>query len=118
MKLSDFETSHTDLRKAVPKHLVMYAGENDLVVISDVPRITEEQYEKLYKMSFKERLRYGVGDEVDFMPTLWDPLFKNKEKWYKWVESRRSMVIRTMTWNKFVEFVKENYPDEEDDFNE
>ena len=119
MKLSDFETSHTNLRQGVQNHLVMYAGENDIVIISDVPRISEEQYEKLYKISFKERLRYGVGDEVSFMPILWDGMFRdNEEKWHKWVETRRQ-VIRTMTWNKFVEFVKENYPnDEDDDFDE
>lgn len=132
MKLSDFETRRTDLRKAVPKHLIMYAGENDIIVISDVPPISEEQYKKLYEISFKERLHggLGVGDEVDFMPTIWDPTFRDdKEKWYKWVESRHrrsdparhhtgGMVIRTMTWKQFVEFVKENYPDEDDDFAE
>jgi len=96
----------------------MYAGENGIIVISDVPPISEKQYEKLYIMSFKERMRYGVSDEVDFMPTIWDPTFRDdKEKWYKWVESRQH-VIRTMTWNEFVEFVKETFPDEEDDFSD
>ena len=97
----------------------MYAGENDIVIISDVPRISQEQYEKLYKISFKERLRYGVADEVDFMPTFWDPLWKNEEKWHGWVKARRGMVIRTMTWKQFVADMKENYPnDEDDDFDE
>ena len=93
----------------------MYAGENDLIVISDVPRISEEQYKKLYKISFKER---NEIEEVDVVPILYDPLFRdNEEKFYKWVDARQHN-IRTMTWKQFVSFVKENYPDEDDDFNE
>ena len=54
MKLQDlYENSIADLQIAIDNQLVMLGGDEDIVIISDVPSISEKQYKRLYRMSFK-----------------------------------------------------------------
>ena len=121
MKLINlFETSLADIRKAIDDHLVMLGGDTDVVIISDVPLISEPQYQRLYRMSFKDRSNsnmdpdWGVESDVDISPVFYS--VGNYKKWFAHLGSEGDRVTYlTMKWNEFVKHAKENYPGEDDD---
>ena len=123
MKLINlFETSLTDVQHAIHNQLVMLGGDDDIVIISDVPEISEKQYKRLYRMSFKDETHsnmdpdWGVENEVEIAPAFYS--VGDYEKWFKYLETSSANIF-TMKWNEFVKHAKENYPGEtDDDFDE
>ena len=119
MKVLDlFENSIADLQKAIDNHLVMLGGDEDIVIISDVPLISEKQYKRLYRMSFKDETHsnmdpdWGVESEVDISPAFYS--VGDYGRWFKHIDETEANII-TMKWNEFVKHAKENYPGEDDD---
>ena len=117
-----FETSIADIQNAIDNQLVMLGGEDDVVIISDVPSISEKQYKRLYRMSFKDETHsnmdtdWGVENEVDISPAFYS--VGDYDRWFKHIGETKANII-TMKWNEFVKYAKENYPGEtDDDFDE
>jgi len=119
MKLQNlFETPYDDLRQVIDHKLVMLGGDDDIVIISDVPLISEEQYKRLYRMSFKDKAHsnmdtdWGVENEVEISPAFYS--VGDYDRWFMHIEGTGAKVF-TMKWNEFVKYAKENYPGESDD---
>ncbi len=141
MKLKDLQEGQVatpnDVRQALENNLVFdeVIGINDVTfIITDVPRISEEKYQQLFRVSFEEGsltdmriLPYHLtGDYLRHASNKGKAEYE--KKWFEWLEkayktgkgghTKNSFHIEAVTWKEFVAKMKENYPPAADDFSE
>ena len=117
MKLHDlFENNltSTDIRDIAQKNLVMISNIGRVYIISDVPAISKDQFNKLKDLSFKYRYedaRYAVHRLVD---KDW-----NNKQWKMWEDTLRNSKIEELKWKDYVAKTKWTGRDaDDDDFSE
>jgi len=113
MKLDNLKD--TNLHRAMKTNLVIEVNDEDgimdteIFIITDVPRITQKQFNKLYDISFKETKPKNFLTIEQFAP------------YNTWAENQRP---EKMEWKKFVHHMQTYYnpwwddQDNEDDFDE
>ena len=136
MKLRNlFESKLTpaEVREVGKRHSVIEAGDEgggingiamSVFIISDVPRISEDQFIKLRDASF-EGMTLAMGVSVLPVHLFGPPYTQNfsEDDWYDHFEETYYSVgssgvsIETLTWKQFVTTIKEAFPSH-DDFSE
>ena len=108
MKLINlFENSIADLQKAIDNQLVMLGGDDDIVIISDVPIISEKQYKRLYRMSFKDETHsnmdpdWGVESEVDISPAFF--MVGDYKRWFEHIGETKANMQETIDYARYLE---------------
>ena len=113
LKDTKLNTKYRRLKRA-KNHLVMEVNDEDgimdseIYIISDVPKITKKQCDKLYDVSF------------DRAPPRHFLTIERFDPYNSWAEN---MDIETLTWKKFVRAMQEYYhpwfdDQDDDDFDE
>ena len=115
MKLRNLFEDDTKFFQHLKTNLIVEVTDEDgtmkseFYIISDVPRISEEQFDKLYEVSFKAKppRSFLILDRVDSYESKYRP-----------------HMVFDMTWKKFVKYMQEYWheyyddPDDTDDFDE
>ena len=102
------------------KHLVLevsYEFMTEIYIITDVPKISMEQYSQLYRTSFETG---SITNEIEISPVHLSSTM-DEDHWYDWLEAGHGgpEKIEKMKWKEFVAHMKTTFPlggYEEDDF--
>jgi len=117
MKLRNlFETLAPEIIQAEKNHLVLDIGFHEgvhIFIISNVPRISNKKFQKLYDISFEP------GSVNEDMPIPHRVPYGALEKMNVFIPGSRvkELKVKILKWNEFVETMKTSFPPE-DDFDE
>ena len=114
-------SKRANLRKVAQKHLVVSITSNDKYVITDIPRLTEEQFEKLKSISFNPTITHNGRPQSSYI-NMFPPYTWDNKKWDDWEEQHTGPLnVHKLKWKELVAKVEEKYPDniyKHDDFSE
>ena len=108
------------LRLYGQKHLIVevdYEFMTLVYVITDVPKISTEQYSQLYRTSFESG---SISTNIEISPVHLSKTM-DEDHWYDWLEAGNAgpAKIEKMKWKEFVAHMKSTFPlddYDEDDF--
>ena len=103
------------LQDLAKKQSIIQAAQTNLVVnerravyiISDVPRLTRREYDKLKDVSFESFQRFQIWPFPDSLKDLND---WSDRRWPQWEEAYGTNPVRTITWKDLVAKIREDVP--------
>ena len=113
MKLINLFEKFATARQVKETNLIMYVSDGsgtDIYIISDIPPITEKEFEQLHSVSFPDA---STGDlYIDAMNASDDPS-RNE-----WMYGLKGEQIEIITWKEFIAKIYRDWVDDDDDFSE
>ena len=127
------------VRRAIETNLVVKDWGHTYYIISDIPPLTSQQWDKLKKTSFEDRTKQGVaqgGWSVAVKITTWPPThvdfnkrtdkILSKKRLNQWSAEKpqgaygkeHAEDVKTMEWKEFVDYIVTHNPPQGDDFDE